>query len=156
MKVAPKKPLNTNSMIYTALGFPILLHGVRSKNVRGVDVPDVNLNTLQKVVFEALIAKPSNLTGAEVGFIRSYLRMNQTDFAKALHLSSHSIVSQWEKKALKPTGMDYNTEIWLRLMMTHTGKRSDLISYVEGLFEQSPFKTKAKPEPIEINYQYAA
>jgi len=143
-------------MTYTAFGFPIVLLGFRFKMVRDIEVPDVNLNTLQKVVFEALIEKPSNLSGAEVRFVRSYLRLTQTKFAKALNQSGHSIVSQWEKKALKATGMDYNTEIWLRLHMAQTLKRIDLTEYVENFLAGSPFQAKANPAPIEIKHKIAS
>lgn len=143
-------------IIYTALGFPVILLGVNSKKVRGIDVPDINLNTLQKIVFEALLEKPSNLSGAEVRFIRSYLQMTQTEFAKTLNQSGHSIISQWEKKGLKATGMDYNTEIWLRLHMAKTLRQADLTEYVESFLSESPFVTQSKPTPIEIDCKEAA
>jgi DNA-binding XRE family transcriptional regulator len=81
--------------------------------------------------------------------------MTQAEFAKTLNQSSHSIVSQWEKKGLKATGMDYNTEIWLRLHMANTLKRADITKYVESFIEEGPFKPKAKPAPIEISYEFA-
>jgi len=137
-------------MFYTALGFPVILLGFPVKKVRGVEVPDVNLNKLQQLAFEALISKPVTLTGAEVRFIRSYLRLNQTDFAKILNQSSHSIVSQWEKKGLNATGMDYNTEIVLRLHMAKTMSRKELTERAEGLLEESPIEFKVKPAPIEL------
>ncbi len=143
-------------IVYTALGFPIILLGTRTKIVRGIEVPDVNLNTLQKMVFEALIGKPSNFTGAEIRFIRAYLRMTQVEFSRVLNQSGHSIVSQWEKKELRATGMDYNTEIWLRLHMAKNLGRADLAEYVENFLEESPFKINIKPAPIEINYRAAA
>lgn len=141
---------------YTAFGFPIVLLDFRYKNIRGVDVPDVNLNTLQKLVFEALIEKPSNLTGAEVKFIRAYLKLSQLEFSKILNQSGHSIVSQWERKGLKPTGMDYNTEILLRLHMARTLNRLELAQLVEEFLEEAPFKVRKRPAPIEIDYKSAA
>jgi len=142
--------MRKNKMLYTALGFPVVLIGFPVKKVRGVEVPNVNLNTLQKSAFEALIGKPASLSGAEVRFIRSYLRLTQTAFAKILNQSGHSIVSQWEKKGLKTTGMDYNTEILLRLHMAKTLSRSGLVEHVENFLEERPIKVKSKPAPIEL------
>lgn len=148
--------MKKKKMVYTALGLPIVLVGFRFKKIRGIEVPDVNLNTLQKVVFEALIEKPTNLTGAEVRFIRSYLRFSQTELSKILNQAGHSIVSQWEKKGVKATGMDCNTEILLRLHMAKTLSRAGFAEYAESCLEESPFETKPKPEPIEIDYRSAA
>lgn len=142
--------MKKKKMEYTALGFPIILLGFPVKTVRGVEVPDVNLNKLQQTAFEVLISKPVTLSGAEVRFIRSYLRMNQTDFAKLLNQSGHSIVSQWEGKGLKATGMEPNTEIVLRLHMAKTLSRKGLMEKTEGLLGELRIRVVAKPVPIEL------
>ena len=148
--------MSKKGFVYTALGFPVILLGARFKKVRGIEVPDINLNTLQKSVFEALIDQPFCLTGAEIRFIRSYLQMTQDEFGKILNQSSHSIVSQWEKKGLKVTGMDNNTELWLRLHMAKTLRRLELTRYVETFLEKNPIHVSAKPEPLEIDIRKAA
>jgi len=148
--------MKKNKMIYTALGFPVVLIGFKTKKIRGIEVPDTNLNSLQATVFEALIDKSSNFTGGEIRFIRSYLRLNQTQFSKILNQSGHSIVSQWEKKGLKATGMDYNTEVLLRLHMAKTLNRDNLVAHVEIFLEKSPFESRTTPSPIEIDSKHAA
>lgn len=148
--------MKKKKIVYTALGFPIVLVGFRLKKVRGIEVPDTNLNTLQKVVFEALVQKPTNFTGAEVRFIRSFLRLSQTEFSKILNQAGHSIVSQWETKGIRATGMECNTEILLRLHMARTLNRAGFAQYAESCLVESPFKRKSNPEPIEVDYRSAA
>lgn len=107
----------SGSLVYEGLGFPIELLGFPTKKVRDVVLPDIDLNELQKMVFRALVTKESRFSGAEVKFIRSYLRETQSEFAKNLNQANHSIVSQWEAKGTKFTGMEINTEVVLRVYM---------------------------------------
>ncbi len=106
-----------NCYEYLELGFPIVLIDPPMVEVRGERIPDVNLRDLQRVVFQQLITKPARLTGAEVRFIRKYKRLRQSELAEVLNKAGHSIVSQWEAREDEPTGMDYNTEVLLRLWM---------------------------------------
>ena len=75
------------------------------------------MKKLQETAFRALAKKPNRLSGSEVRFIRKYLRMTQVDFASWLNMANHSVVSQLENKNEHLSGMDYNTEIILRLFM---------------------------------------
>ncbi|MSP73094.1 MAG: hypothetical protein EXR76_13195 [Myxococcales bacterium] len=75
------------NMVYKELGFPVLLVDVEVVEVRGEQVPNVNLKTLQDSVFGLLITKPARLTGAEVRFVRKHLRLRQVDLALALNMS---------------------------------------------------------------------
>jgi DNA-binding transcriptional regulator YiaG len=115
------------SVVFNELGFPIRLVNVRMVEVRGQQVPDVNMKTLQELVFRRLVDKPARLTGSEVRFIRKYLRLRQADLAEVLNMANHSVVSQWESRGDEATGMDYNTEVLLRLWMaTRAGQMEQL------------------------------
>lgn len=105
------------NLVFMELGFPILLVEPQMVEVRGQQVPDVNMRDLQAAVFRELIAKPGRLTGAEVRFIRKHLRMRQADLARVLNMANHSVVSQWESREDVFTGMEYNTEVLLRVWM---------------------------------------
>jgi len=105
------------NVLYKELGFPILLVNPPMVTVRGQRIPDVNLRSVQEAVFHLLVIKPARLTGAEVRFIRKYLRLRQADLAEALNMANHTVVSQWESREDEPTGMEYNTEVVLRLWM---------------------------------------
>lgn len=118
-RMKPDKPF-----VYEGLGFPVELVGFPTKKIRDVVVPDMDLNELQEMVFRALITKESRFSGAEIKYIRSYLRETQSEFSKNLNQANHSIVSQWEAKGVKFTGMEINTEVVLRVYMYTSMSRS--------------------------------
>lgn len=86
----------------------------------------MNLKYLQEAVFHLLVVKPARFTGAEVRFIRKYLRLRQADLAEVLNMANHSVVSQWEGREDEPTGMEYNTEVLLRIWMAAKGGEPEL------------------------------
>ena len=113
---------------YDELGFRIfLLNPPMIKLPDGSRIPSPNMKKLQQAAFKALAKKISKLTGDEIRFIRKYLRMTQIDFSKWLNMSNHSVVSQWEGRQQHLSGMDYNTEVLLRLQMeVHISKRTTI------------------------------
>ena len=128
------------NVVFEELGFPILLIDPPMVTVRGQELPDVNLRELQATVFKLLIARPARLTGAEVRFIRKYLRLRQVDLAEALNMANHTVVSQWESRGDDPAGMEYNTEVVLRLWMaTRAGYKEQVPELLEsGLKKLAP------------------
>lgn len=115
----PRRNMMTKNIIpYDELGFRIyLINPEMHKLPDGTLVPSPNMKLLQDNVFKLLLEKKSRVTGNEVHFIRKYMYMTQNKFAEWLNLTNHSIVSQWESKDDKLTGMDYNTEVLMRLQM---------------------------------------
>jgi len=142
------------SLMYQELGFPILLIDPPMVTVRGQEVPDVNLRELQELVFHLLVAKPARFTGAEVRFVRKHLRLRQADLAEVLNMANHTVVSQWESREDGPAGMDYNTEVVLRLWMaSKCGDGQRMQELLEsGLKKLAPV-LKA---PLEICFPIAA
>lgn len=135
-------------MIFTELGFPVLLVNVPLVEVRGHSVPDVNMKTLQTSVFATLVTKPARLTGAEVRFIRKHLGLRQADLAQVLNMANHSVVSQWEGREDDPTGMDYNTEVLLRLWMAARSGHSDqLVDLLESRLKDLATRSSG---PMEV------
>lgn len=121
---------------YDELGFRVLLlNPPMLKLPDGSKIPSPNMKKLQAAAFKALAKKQSKLTGDEVRFIRKYLHKTQVDFAKWLNMSNHSVVSQWEAHEDHISGMDYNTEVLLRLQMeVHISKKLTIpIRKIEGL-----------------------
>ena len=114
-------------VIITELGFPVVLEDPPMITVRGQTFPDVNLRELAETVFGRLIAKPTRLTGHEVKFIRKHLRLRQADLARVLNMANHSVVSQWESHGEDAAGMDYNTEVLLRIWMAGKLGQGDLL-----------------------------
>jgi DNA-binding transcriptional regulator YiaG len=120
------------TILFQELGLPVLLVDPPMVCVRGQDLPDVNLRTLQESVFALLVQKPTRLSGEEVRFIRKHLRLRQADLAELLNLANHSVVSQWESRDAGPAGMDYNTEVLLRLhMAARSGQAARVVELLE-------------------------
>ena len=139
-------------LIYHGLGFPVILVGFTTKKFRGETLPDVNFKELQARVFEALLHKSSHLNGCELLFVRTFLGMTQTEFSKKIGLANHSRVSQWEKKGLKPTGMDNPAELSVRLLMA-SAIEEGLISEIYK--ELSSSKRLEKQLPVEVRCHVA-
>ena len=122
--------MSENIVPYDGLGFLIyLINPPLIALPDGTEIPAPNMRTLQRSVFHSLIEKPARLTGAEIRFVRKYLRLKQAELANLLHLSNHSAVSQWETRESEPAGMDYNTEILLRLRMAATVSESESLPW---------------------------
>lgn len=141
------------TLTFHELGFPVLLLDPKMIQVRGEEIPDVNMRTLQHQVFCALITKRSRLSGDELRFVRKVRRMRQADLAKILHLANHSRVSQWEAQASKATGMEYNSEVVLRLWMAReVGLADQLSTLLDGVLADL---RRGADGPVEIDHQAA-
>ncbi len=141
-------------VVYKELGFPILLVDPPMVEVRGEQVPEVNLKALQEFAFRLLVVKPARLTGAEVRFVRKYLRLRQADLARVLNMANHSVVSQWDSREDEFTGMEYNTEVLLRVWMAaKAGLGDQLMDLVEDKLKNL---TPAKGEPLMVDLPRAA
>lgn len=135
--------MNKKPIPFDELGFRIFLMNAPMLTLPdGSICPAPNMKKLQDTAFRALAKKPTRLTGSEVRFIRKHLRMTQVDFASWLNMANHSVVSQWEGKENHLSGMDYNTEILLRLLMeAHFSKKSSLpINRIENLRSLVPIE----------------
>ncbi len=142
------------NVLFLELGFPILLVDPPMVEVRGQHLPDVNLRDLQEAVFHLLVLKPARLTGAEVRFIRKYLRLRQADLARVLNMANHSVVSQWESREDEPSGMEYNTEVLLRIWMAaKAGQGEQLLELLETRLKDLPLRA---PSPLEVEVPRAA
>ncbi len=143
------------NVLYMELGFPVLLVNVRMVEVRGERVPDVNLRHLQEAAFRLLVDKPARLSGSEIRFIRKHLRMRQADLATLLNMANHSVVSQWESRGDEPAGMDYNTEVLLRIWMA---ARVGLADHLLDLIDQKlkNLSSEGASVPLRITMDEAA
>ncbi|HNU68035.1 MAG TPA: hypothetical protein PLB35_09365 [Myxococcota bacterium] len=119
-------------VIFMDLGFPVTLVDPPMIEVWGQMVPDIDMGWIQDSAVRLLLVKAARLTGSQVGFIRSYFRLRQVDLARVLNMANHSVVSQWESRHDEPSGMDYNTEVLLRLWMaTRLGRQDSLAELLE-------------------------
>jgi transcriptional regulator with XRE-family HTH domain len=95
-------------------GFPVTLLHVPVIEIRGEWVPNVNQRELQERVIEALVLKPSRLSGGEVRFIRLFSKMTLVQFAERFDVT-HPAVLKWERSKNFATGMSWTTEKDVRL-----------------------------------------
>lgn len=130
-------------------GFPIVLANAPTKQVLGKVVPDVNYNELRAILFVALIRKPSRLSGAEIHFLRLHLEMTQDSFAKLLKVE-RSLVSKWEGKDLRATGMTIHAEIYLRLKLAKL-IHQDLDQEFDSIEPGAAAKGVGKPLEIKLS-----
>lgn len=103
-------------IIYEGLGFPIILRNVPMIELRGIWTPDINLNVLQKVVLLSLAHHPSDLTGNQIRFIRTWLGLTQTEFGKVFGVT-HPAIVKWEKTGDTGSKMSLTTQRDLRLLI---------------------------------------
>jgi hypothetical protein len=95
-------------------GFPVTLLNTPMIEIRGEWVPSVDQKELQERVVEALVLKPSRLTGSEIRFIRLFAEMTLEQFAERFDVS-HPAVLKWEKSEQNATAMNWTTEKDIRL-----------------------------------------
>ena len=142
-------------VVFMELGFPILLLACPMVEIWGEQVPDVDMGWIQDTAYDALMTRPERLTGAQVRFIRHHHRMRQADLARVLNLANHSAVSVWESREDDPAGMDYNTEVLLRVWMAaKTGRTDRLLDLLEK--DLKGLRPDPSPEPLRIAVPRAA
>ena len=112
------------TFIYEGLGFPIELIDTPMKKVFGEWVIDIDMNALQKFVFNGLIHKPYPLTGKEIRFMRKFLEMSTTELGEKLGVS-HATIVKWEKQQVKvaPT-----YEAYIRMLFLEASKDNEILN----------------------------
>jgi DNA-binding transcriptional regulator YiaG len=115
------KDRKKSTFIYEGLGIPIKLMNVPMKKMLGKWMIDINMETLQRIVLEALVHKPTSLTGNELRYIRHYMELPATEFGKIFGVS-HVAVIKWEnaKNRVSPA-----LELCIRLYMMNYLKAKD-------------------------------
>ena len=137
---------------FNGFGFPVILLNVPMKVEHGEEIPDVNFNHIQANLFQALLLKPSRLSGAEVKFLRHYLELTQEAFSKTVKVE-RSLISKWESKDLKATGMSSHIEIFLRLKLAKLKNQSLDRNFSVA---EPATDTKGVGKPIEIKLDKAS
>ena len=102
---------------FNGFGFPVNLCNWPHIEVDGSLEPDIDYELLQDYLFKILPEKPSQLSGAEIKFIRHHMGMTQFAFAKWIETVDTSTIAKWEAKDLHPTGMGPDTEKSIRIKM---------------------------------------
>lgn len=142
--------MKENSVIYTALGFPVTILNPTYRTFEGEQVMDVNPTAIMEQVFHELPGKRGRLTGAEVRFLRSYLKLTQAGFGQLLGVD-HTSVAKWEAKKAAVTGMEVPVEVLLRAQCKLHGNSKAHIgkSFLDNLLNDSLARQDAG-EPLRL------
>ena len=137
--------------IYQGLGFPVVLKNVPMVQLHGVWTPDLDYNTLQKVVLVALAHHPADLTGNQIHFIRVWLGLTQIQFGKLLGVT-HPAVVKWEKTKNKPSKISLSTQRELRLyLLDHLlSKDEDFRKAFKIIISVTKYKSIARALEVDV------
>jgi len=99
---------------YDGLGFPIELSNVEMIMIEGEYHPKIDIKKISDDAIHRLVLQKNRLTGDQIKFVRTYFSKSLREFAAIVN-ESHMAVKKWEAFGKKPTNMDLNIEILLRL-----------------------------------------
>lgn len=137
---------------YEGFGFPILLRGVKYKTEGKHKYPEIPHQQVAKALFIAVLKKPAPLTGAELKFLRKYLDLNQTAFAKLIGSPNHVNIVQWEAKDQGPTLMQQQSELLARIkiVMEYAKREIRFAEYYRDLVKDGLDENKSDLLEIDI------
>jgi DNA-binding transcriptional regulator YiaG len=101
--------------IFAGFGFDVLLKDVVIKSVDGEDYPNINMNELKNETAKALLGSKQSLTGHQLKFLRTYLKMSFDDVSSKIHIPSSTLRS-WENKGGDFTGLSLEQEKAFRIL----------------------------------------
>ncbi|MBS0623010.1 MAG: hypothetical protein JSS62_00125 [Verrucomicrobia bacterium] len=138
------------TIIYEDFGFPITLVDVPIKIVMGEEILDIDMHKLQISVLKFLIFKATPLTGSQLRFMRKFLKLTTTDFAKKLGVTHPTILS-WEKEEahINPTA-----DMCVRIEVLKFIQDEDLRKFITQITaEILALHKKEQEAPIKIDPQ---
>lgn len=143
--------------------FPVVLSRVQMISCGGDNaIVMLDHRRFTHTALEALLTKPTRLTGNEVRFIRHHHEMTLADFGKRFDVS-HAAVKKWESKNDAATGMGWTTELAIRLfILEKLGTKPREFRRIYGeLVEPRPagpctIRLDLEKSPPEIRYQCEA
>lgn len=95
--------------IFEGFGFPVILHNVIVDHYDGEEFPDINFNELRLQTVRALIMSSRALNGAQLQFLRKFMKKSLRDLGEELEVS-HAQIKNWEDKSFELTGLTQNQE----------------------------------------------
>lgn len=143
------KNMKKKTFIFEGLGFPIKLINAPMRKKFGEWYIDIDMNKLMLVVLEALVHKPTALTGGEIGFIRSYLKMTAAEFGKAFGVS-HVAVLKWESNENK---ISPSLDLYIRFFILdhlHAKDKEFKSLYQQLSLDQISKREKGKIHPLAV------
>lgn len=106
------------SYTFKGFGFDVLLKNVSVKSIDGEEYPEIKIRELKNDTAKALLRSRQRLTGHQLKFLRTYLKMSFDEVAAKLHIPSSTLRS-WEKKGTHATGLSLEQEKAFRILVTN-------------------------------------
>jgi len=138
------KDRKTTTLVYDGLGLPVRLINVPMKKILGQWFLDINMETLQRIVLEAVLHKHAPLTGDEIKFIRKYLELSTKAFGEIFGVS-HAAVVKWETKK---NGLVPALDLCIRLHIMNCLKAKD--GEFRALYNELNLRSLSKPTKGKI------
>ena len=133
------------TFVYEGLGIPVKLINAPMKKIVGEWCLDINMETLQRIVLEALIHKPTGLTGDELRFLRKYMEMSTTEFGKTFGVS-HVAVVKWENAK---NGVSPALELYIRLYgLNYLRAKDKEFRALYNMLTLAQLSKKSRPEKV--------
>lgn len=100
---------------FKGFGFDIILKNITVKTIDGEEYPAINMNELKNTTAKALLTHRQRLTGYQIKFLRTFLKMSYDEVAAEIHVAASTLRS-WENKGNDFTGLDVDHEKAFRIM----------------------------------------
>lgn len=134
---------------FTGFGFDVLLKNVVVKTVNGEEYPDINMNELKFLTAKALLRGPQRLTGYQLKFLRTFLKMSFDDVSKK-NIAAASTLRSWENKGHEFTGLSLEQEKAFRIMAINRIFENEKNHYDISLALAKEFSAPKKQSPLDI------
>ncbi len=102
--------------VFNGFGFDVLLRNITLKSIDGADYPDINMNELKKLTIKGLLASRQQLTGYQVKFLRTSIKMSFDQVSEKIYIAASTLRS-WEAKGSEFTGFTIEQEKAFRMMV---------------------------------------
>lgn len=139
-----------NTYIFKGFGFDILLKDVTVKSVDGEDYPNINMNELKTNTAKTLLVSKQRLTGNQLKFLRTYLKMSFDDVSEKIHIAASTLRS-WENKAVDFTGLSLEQEKAFRILAVNQILEQERSKFNIEVTLIKEFQTPAKDAVLDIS-----
>jgi len=134
---------------FKGFGFDVILKNVTIRSIEGEDYPNINMNELKTDTAKALLANKQRLTGHQLKFLRTYLKMSFDDVSSKIHIPSSTLRS-WENKGGEFTGLNLDQEKAFRILAINEILDQEKSKFNIEVTLVKEFKAPAKVAAIDI------
>ncbi len=139
-----------SSYNFKGFGFDVILKNITVKKVDGEEYPAINLNEVKNTTAKALLTSKQRLTGYQIKFLRTYLRMSFDEVAEEIHVAASTLRS-WENKGGEFTGFDVDHEKAFRIMAVNKILEKEKARFNIEVTLVKEFKSPAKLKALDTS-----